>query len=435
VTARRIAFAVIATLALSSGSVDAQTEDHDYDIYSERWNGLSTFMALAQGSGLRVMQTERIDWEDINRSDVLILLYPTSGVEAAHIAAFIRGGGRVLIGDDFGKSDAVLARLGMLREVGVGVDAARFHLDLAYAPIARPWLPNHPLADGVTDLATNHPAILPAVEGPEVVFGFGSGEAIVAAGDFGNGRFVVTSDPSIFINRMLQFEGNFNFAINLIRFLSTAESSRIVVLAGDFAIAGRPEDARDDRSTDGTFDSVLKDFDNWLEELNEYLLTKTSLRVLAAAFALIVALLAAASLPLARKAKLDGAWIRAGDSAVALDSFEAVISYYDTDDARRNFALPAAVLRDSVNTQLAEVLEHSDPLFGLPETELYARVETARGREAVIHLRAIYTTLKALPTREQAASGLANASVARREFERLHSGAERLYRSLSEPQD
>src|SRR5579862_9940264 len=67
------------------------------------------------------------------------------------------------------------------------------------------------------------------VEGATPVVSFGNGDAIVVAGERGPGRFAVVSDPSIFINRMLEFPGDLRLTNNLLRWLGRGHAKRIVL--------------------------------------------------------------------------------------------------------------------------------------------------------------------------------------------------------------
>lgn len=205
-----LAVMLVSVCLVPGESVHAQVSDNtgeDYDINSEAWNGLNTFGGIAKGLNLKVETVREIDWDDLGADDILVLLYPKLPLQAGHIAAFVRHGGHVLIADDFGDSAQALARLGILHVRDIGVAADKYYLDLQYVPIARPLIADHPLAVNVTELATNHPAVLIEVRGPDVVFGFNDSEGVVAAGTLGSGKFIVSSDPSMFINRMMQFEG------------------------------------------------------------------------------------------------------------------------------------------------------------------------------------------------------------------------------------
>lgn len=403
----------------------------DYDVDSERWNGLSTLAALTRGLGYRFVRAQSLDWDDLDSEDVLIVLYPTERVPPGHIAGFVRNGGRVLLADDFGDSSEALARLGMIRKEAVGVDADSFHDDLAYAPIARPWLPAHPLAAGVDGLATNHPAVLTRTKGPEMVFGFGSGEGVVAAGGIGAGRFVVVSDSSVFINRMLQFPGNLRFAINVIRFLAREGTTRrIVVVGGDYRIHGEPSGMLDDGTVNGTARQLVSDVNNWLEQRNDYLLTRDGLVALSVIAAILISLLGLALLPMARHARLDGSWTGAQSTALVVDDFQSVVASFDRHGHGGNYLLPASVVRDGVNARLARMLGQSQPLYTLREVELLGLVEREAGPAAATALRQVFRRLKALPSRLQAASTWSSGFLSRREFERLHDDVHALYRYL-----
>jgi hypothetical protein len=413
------------------GDVPVQSED--YDALSEQWNGLNTLTALAKGLGLTVEPVAEIDWNDLGAEDILFVLYPRDRVEPGHLAAFVRNGGHVLLADDFGDSTEAMGRLGMLRQPAIGVAAERFYRDLPYAPIALPVLPGHPLAAGVAELYTNHPAVLVQAQGPEVVFGFGPGEGVIAAGSVGSGRFVVSSDPSVFINRMLQFDGNMQFAINVIRYLSREGAARrLVILTGDFELYGEPSGVLDDGTVSGTMASMLSDFNRWLDERNDYLLTSLGTRAAAVLLAALIALLCLLSLPLARKTRLEGDWTRAVATSVAPDDFEQIVRRYDHARQGGNFLLPATVIRDTINSCIARVLGHAEPLYSLREQQLAEGLAERRGRAAASAYRRLHKRLRSLPSRAQAASPWSTGFISRRDFERLHEDAQELYLALGE---
>jgi hypothetical protein len=403
----------------------------DYDSENSRWNGLTQLRAIAEGFRLRVDVFTRLDWEDLGSEDILFILYPINRVEPGHLAGFIRNGGHVMLADDFGDSGAAIARLGMLRQQPSGVSAARFYKDLPFAPIATPLSPQHPLATGVTELHTNHPAVLTEVKGPEVVFGFGDGEGVVAAGAIGDGRFIVCSDPSLFINRMLQFEGNLQLAINAIRFLNRdGEAKRLVILTGEYTIYGEPSGLLDDGTLRGKSMSMMSDFNRWLEERNDYFLTEIALKVIGVLVAMLIALMAIASLPLARRSKLDGGWTRAKSQSRVDDDFENVVSRYEEARPGASYILPAAVLRDSLNTALGRVVEVAEPLYTMQEPDLMRDIGDRCGAEASAALARVYRRVKGLPSRVQAASQWSKGYLSRRDFERLHHDVTELHRIL-----
>ena len=415
----------------STGATGGRQAPDEYATDSEAWNGLATFDAVVRGLGLQLEHVSRIDWEEIDSGDIVFVMWPNQRLEPAHVSSFLLNGGRMMIADDFGESAEALAQLGMLRQHGVGVGAERFHDDLAYAPIAEPVAHDHPLAKDVDELATNYPAVFTHVQGPRTVFAFAKGEAVVAAGSLGPGRFVVASDPSIFINRMMQFQGNLQFTINLIRFLSrNDETTRVILLTGRFDMYGEPSRPLDDVDSDGKLGQLVGDFNRWLYERNEYLLTEPGLRAIAIVVAVLIALMAMTALPLSRRSDLDGSWTRAHDGNTHMDDFEHLVRHFDKASHTGNYLLPATVLRDGVNNALSRALDQPEPLYTVREDELGQSVGEHCGAPAKDALNGVYKRLKPLPSRVQAASPWTGGYLSRREFERLHNDVAALYRTL-----
>jgi len=322
------AFLVIGLAARARGGTD-------YDANSRAWNGLSELRALATSAGLTVEAASDVTWESLSPDkDVLYILYPTREVDAVQLMAFIRAGGRVLLADDFGKADDALATLSLIRREAATVRASR-HDGNPNLPVAEPRDRSHPLARDVTDLVTNHPRVL-EVERGDTVFSFSGGDAVVVAGEFGSGRYVVLSDPSVLINAMLAFDGNLAFALNLLSYLSPKQGrGRVVLLAGEFALHG--ESTRLPEA--GNMNDLLGGVGAVLDELNDYLPSEALLRAMgatgAAAFLLLLVWVTARTRP----PKQDASFARAGQPEPPPD--------WDT-PATRNFALPAVVLRENL---------------------------------------------------------------------------------------
>jgi hypothetical protein len=416
-----------------AGAGESNAPD-DYDTESREWNGLHTLTAVARGLGLRVQATDEVDWGDLGADDILFVIYPETRVDAGHMASFIRNGGHVLIADDFGDSVDLLGRLGMLRAQGGGVTAERFYRDLDYAPVALPVAREHALAQGVEELVTNVPGVLTQTRGAEVVFAFGPDAAVVATGTMGRGRFVVVSDASIFINRMLQFEGNLQLAINAIRYLSRQDRAvRMVLLTREFALSGEPVALFPSGSVDDRVAGATLDVNRLLDEGNDYLLTEWALRVVAVLLALVIGGLAVWSVPSLRRDDLEGSWTRTA-APTASEHFDAIVERYQRPERDADFALPAAVLRDTLNRDLARALRHGDPLGSIQEAQLVQAVQGMCGAEAGEVLARIYPKLKSLPPRHQAASLARAGYLSQRDFERLRADVARLQLALGETQ-
>lgn len=431
---RRAALCALAAVALAfaPARADDQAELADYDPSSRTWNGLYTFTRLAAGLDLEVMVVASLEWSDLGAGDLLVLVYPLQRVEPSRLSAFVQAGGHVLVADDFGRAGDALSRLGLLRaELGT-VEADRYYKDRLYAPIAVP-LGGHPLTRGVTEVVTNHPAVLTEVSGATPVLGFGGGRgAVVVAGEVGTGRFVVASDPSIFINRMLQFPGNLTLAANILRWLDRGgRVKRVVVLRGDVPMTGDPRPFIDDaRMTE--VDRSVATVNQWLQERNDWLLTPGAMRVIGGILAVALAALALAAMPPWRRVAMDGRWL-ALLRPERVDHLPTLVAAHDRGE--RNFAVAASALRDSAAGALARATGHPDPLHQLSERELVARVTEARGAEAGQAAGALYRPLRALPGRSLAATPWTRVHVGAAELTALHAQVVELCRRLGDELD
>ncbi len=402
----------------------------DYDIHNKSgWNGLATFAALAQGSGLQVEQRQQHEWGDLDNNDVLILLYPTFFVDPSKLTRFIRGGGRVLIADDVGAGAALFNQLGASRTTSI--DADEFHDDQLFAPVARP-VGTHALSQRISQLTTNHPgAITNLDEGVTSVFEFSGGETLVAVGELGQGRFVILTDPSVLINRMLQFEGNLEFAINLLRYLHRpGASDRVIILTRDIILSGDPHNRVDDGTWRGGAATTVSELDFWLGELNLWLFTASSLRIVTVLFAALLGVLAFLTLPLSRQRKLDGSWTRPGE-----ETHRSLSETYQHAGSRTNYLLPAAIERDNVNLALEMALHRAEPLDILSEQELLSAAHTTLGLNTTKALKELLPRLRDIPQRAQAASHWEPRHLGKSEFEHLHKASTRFFDRLNRATD
>lgn len=431
---RRAPLAACAWLAaLLAAPGAAHAGPGDYDVANPEWNGLSELASLAEAQGLTVESLEELDWEDLEPGDFLFILYPTEKVNPTHLASFVRGGGRVLLADDHGHATHALARLGILRRPATGVSPTRWHEDNVALPVANAWEDGHPLAAGAEELVTNHPAVFEA-SGFDVVYGFGKGEAVVVAGELGDGRFVALSDPSVLINGMLAFDGNLAFAANLIRWLTPDAArdegeGRLIILTHAYHTIGSPPDVLGDDVLLGSVNKVIREFGKWLDELNDYIASESAMRALGVlgAFALLV--LGAFALPFQRGAeRLDGGWTRARD-AERVD-FERLMEHYDDPRWNGTYAYPAAVLREGVDARLGALVGVAEPLSHLQPIDLIQRLERRAGPRAATALHEIIDALRVLPGRAEAQAPWGARFVSRREFDRVYDGVQALERAL-----
>ena len=412
-------------LALLTGSAAAQ-QSEEYDPTSPTWNGLSIFVSLAEGQNYEVVPVAQLEWGDLGPDDILFLVWPNQKVEASKLAAFVEAGGNVVIADDFGESKEALARLGLVRADNVTPRASKFQDGRMWAPIAVPKAA-HPIAQDITEVVTNHPSALTQVDNATIVLGFDEG-AVVVAGERGNGRFVAVSDPSIFINRMLQYHGNVSLSANILRWLDRHDGrpKRIMLLRGDVPMFGEPDPyIYDPRG--GSFDRSIADLNSWLSHRADWLLTPGAMKALAATLAILLLLLAVLALPVRRGPRIDGAWLRFGRPARRDEPYALVAN---SDRGAGSCLVLATVLRDQVQTLLAEALGTNEPLYTMTEQQLAKALTQAKGRDAATALARVYKRLRALPSRSQAAAPWSSGHLARREFDTLYKDVAELCRTL-----
>jgi hypothetical protein len=423
--------ALLARCALAAPPAAAQSDVDgeplvDYDPLSKDWNGLSRWAGVCAGNALPVTAVTALEWSELGAEDILVLMYPLARVEPDKLEAFVSAGGHVLIADDFGNSTDALARLGLLRAESGEPRSTKIYAGRLYAPIAVPKDKGHPLADQVAEVVTNHPSALHHVRGATEVLGFDEG-ALVVAGQRGTGRFVVVSDPSVFINAMMQFRGNLQLATNILRYLARGgRANRVVLLRGDTPMYGQPKPFIDDANADALGRDVA-DLNRWLDERSAWLLTPGAMRVVAGGLALLLLALTFFALPLRRGPAIDGAWLRFTRPARRDEPRQLVRAA----DAGKDLLVTACLLRDHVQRALAQVTGKLEPLYGVPQAELLAAVRARCGAEAEGRLAALYRRLKALPSRGQAAAPWnPTVQLSRADFDALYAACRDLCRSL-----
>ncbi len=405
----------------------AHADDSNYQVDNTGWDGVSTLAALAEGIGLQVVQERYIEWEDLDSDDLVFLIYPTTLIDSTAVVSFIRNGGRVLIADDFGQAYRVFGRLGGRRSENV--TASRYYENKVFAPVAEPT-GSHALSKGISYLTTNHPTTIRNLEGMASVFDFQDGSSVVATGRIGAGRYVALSDPSVLINRMLQFEGNLQFAINLIRYLvREGQSDRLIILSGDITLAGTPRNQYDDGTWNGAASVLATNVDGWLDQLNTWLLTTWGLRMVTVLLSSLLAIGVFLSIPRRRSRPLDGSWTRAS-SPEKLTSMTGIVDSNKTTRVRTSYLLPAAMARDNVNFALEQFLEEPDPLFSIPEAQLLRKCKDRGGEELAETVQALLPRLRNIPQRAQAAAHWQPRHLGLTELEKIHNHSLALFEQL-----
>ena len=363
-------------------SVTTARADTDYDPYSQSWNGFASFVGLAEGMGFEVDAVTSLEWSELSATDILVLVYPLQRVDPGKLGAFVHAGGHVLVADDFGEARDAMISLGVVRAEVDQVRALRYQSDQIWAPIANAR-GDHAIANEVGDVVTNHPAVFTDIQGADAIVSFEDGHLVVA-GERGSGRFVMVSDPSVLINRMLQsFAGNVQLAANALRWLDRGgRARRIVLVRGDISMYGEPRPLIDDPKA-GDVGQKIAALNFWLSERRAWLLTPAAMKVLAAVLAILLLVLAMLALPVRRGPKIDGAWLKFGRPARRDEPHGLVVA---ADRGSGSNLVLACILRDHVQVLLAGVTNKLEPLYTVPEPQLVAELARQRGPHAGVAL-------------------------------------------------
>ena len=242
------------------------------------WEGCSDLLTLARSQlgEARVRAVSSLDYSLLEPRDAILFLHPEVEIRFHALAAFLGAGGRAAVVDDYGKAAPLLER---------------FHIHRANAPAlpelqlqGNPSLPialpapsdaaenepsDHLTLRGVDQVVTNHPTALRLETGIEltrllVLPARGEPDALLAVtGVIGDakacgltagvpaerlplghcGRLLAMGDPSSFINLMLRYPGNRNFARGVVSYLVEDDTwgrrgGNLYVLNGSFRQSG-----------------------------------------------------------------------------------------------------------------------------------------------------------------------------------------------------
>ncbi len=194
------------------------------------WNGLSRFSRTADATFTDSLTADQVP---DGGTLVTIAYKPYSGPELDEIRHFVAGGGTLLLMDDFGYGNDVLA--------GLGIEARFSHWPMldplfCYRNPALPVVTNFsPQTEGVKEVVLNHPTTLSDAGDANVVTRSSSssyldlngnetyddGEpkgpfAVAAVYEIGSGRVAVVADPSVLTNWMVSHYDNQVFIDSLV---------------------------------------------------------------------------------------------------------------------------------------------------------------------------------------------------------------------------
>jgi hypothetical protein len=223
-----IAAVVIVALLISVPILNTTKED--FSTYNTAWNGASDAKALASSDGYTTSSVLALSEIGTSGHGVLFMLNPNSSVgfsasDASTLQSFVRNGGVLVLANNFGNGNAVLSGLGVLGE-------ARFNGSLLEDNVSKGVNAALPLITDVTasgltagvhelyfnygtalDVSGTNVTVLARSAPTSYLLAPGGGNAtvnattgahpVLATLDYGNGRIVLLSDPSVFSNDML----------------------------------------------------------------------------------------------------------------------------------------------------------------------------------------------------------------------------------------
>jgi hypothetical protein len=223
-----IAAVVIVALIISVPVLNTTKED--FSTYNTAWNGASDAKALASSDGYTASTVFALSEIGSSGGGVLFMLNPNSSVgfsasDASTLQSFVTNGGVLVLANNFGNGNAVLSGLGVLGE-------ARFNGSLLEDNVSKGVDAALPLITDVTasgltagvhelyfnygtalDVSGNNVTVLARSAPTSYLLAPGGGNAtvnattgahpVLATLDYGNGRIVLLSDPSVFSNDML----------------------------------------------------------------------------------------------------------------------------------------------------------------------------------------------------------------------------------------
>lgn len=216
------------------------------DPKGQDWEGYAQLVQMAREElgASHVLTPGTLDYRKLDRTDGIVIVHPENALDVDELAAFMRAGGRVVLLDDYGTGDALLAHFG-IRRVPLPqrpAEMLRGNPALAIAEGASAHATVRDVGRVVTNHATGleHKALSPVL----VVRGDGEPDVLVGvAGAVGQGRLMAIGDSSVLMNSMLRYPGNHALGVSVIRYAVEDDvwgkrGGKLYVVANDFGQAG-----------------------------------------------------------------------------------------------------------------------------------------------------------------------------------------------------
>ena len=240
---RLLLYALAATL-LCAVVITASTSGAAFGAYNPAWDGTSDLREITATHSETTVSLDgeayTTDQPDQTLSVVLAPTTPYDSEDTAPIRQFVENGGTLLVADNFGPTtddppigNTLLANVGATaRFDGALLRDERNYYQSPALPIAQP-VSDHPYTAGASDVTLNYGTTIVPNNAETLVrtseFAYRdtdrsedlSGDEelarypVVTVESVGDGQVVAVSDPSIFINAMLDREGNTAFVAAL----------------------------------------------------------------------------------------------------------------------------------------------------------------------------------------------------------------------------
>jgi len=334
-------------------ATDSSRPSQDYDPNNHLWNGLSEFMDIVSSAPLHARFVRSISSSDLKKTDVLFLLYPTRTLPVELLSAFVRRGGRLILADDFGRSDRFLHHLGISKIAIVDVPTEFRYLGRSQILYAR-RRSTKVLATRSDHVVTNHPK---GLDGPGDVLYDIAGRPLVLSRTIGKGRVLILGDPSLFINNMLAFPSNRSFVQGITQWAAQGRRPvRVLVAARQFDIRAESRQIGGARGLLFRLRQLIQSASHAINALN---LSADSLGVAAVLLAGLIFCLMAIRLPL-RRIRYDGHWIRLGTASYH-DGFASQFTTHANPNVT-TYVEPACLIRNRLDDFLERRLHVTSPL-------------------------------------------------------------------------
>ncbi|WP_277552288.1 DUF4350 domain-containing protein [Halobaculum limi] len=244
---------LIALVVVMVGSVvfAGATSAAAFGSYNPSWDGASQLRGIATDTGGdSTILTETAAYETVEPNGTVAVVLspdrPYTESQRAALRSFVRDGGTLVVAEDYGPiGNSILSAVGAsVRVSGQPLRDEREYYRGPALPVA-PSTATHPVTDGVDELTLNHGTVLVPAQNTNastvaetnataVVNSSGfsyldrnrneqlddsetlAARPVVAVESIGEGQVIAVADPSVFINSMLEREGNQQFATNII---------------------------------------------------------------------------------------------------------------------------------------------------------------------------------------------------------------------------